>query len=586
MDSVPSLDLNTGGDGVDVISSLALSSSSNNMENSSDNTVTIEQRKARMIQEELDAANSKRLTKEANKPSYLKSTVSSDADTRFETAAEQVHKRTYESFRVTKQELRNSNSPMKRAQALSPEREYEATQQLKTGPNALVREERLKEKIKLLSAELKVEKKLREEFERKCAALEGKMVGIEMALNRERSMRQKLESGVDLARQDSPGNNKKARRNSSVDSLDTNSANKAEPRIVTVLKERLKDALVETEKHRLNAKAMEQKLGESQEAVRNLTHVIDGIKNSATFKVVSKKSQEEKLKKQQKEKQQKEKQKLAKQQQVRGRELVKNAGSGRQQYSKSPRHPKSKSPRKSPRNTQAPANAKNRNQSNKLPRQGGKLSSFEGVNVKPRKPTLEKHNRRSDSNLHHNVKPEKHHYRSDSNLHGKITEAKTMKKNLSVRQFQRIKEQERLQQQNKKAINSKQGRQRNLREQQEAKYPSLSPVDTFVSVDVSQLKTMDGAKKSNVSEKRRPQNFVERTPNFGQQNNLALEQKAAIAAAHRQPQQQQIKKEASYLGSNIGANGNMMLPSGISMAALAGDEALFPDKLLEENYGF
>ena len=67
MDSVPSLDLNTGGDGVDVISSLALSSSSNNMENSSDNTVTIEQRKARMIQEELDAANSKRLTKRRRK---------------------------------------------------------------------------------------------------------------------------------------------------------------------------------------------------------------------------------------------------------------------------------------------------------------------------------------------------------------------------------------------------------------------------------------------------------------------------------------------------------------------------------------
>ena len=568
MDRVPSLDFNTGGDGVDVISSLALSSSSNNMENSSDNTVTLEQRKARMIQEELEAANSKRLMKEANKPSYLKSTVSSDADTRFETAAEQNYKRTYESFRVTKQELRKSNSPMKRAQALSPERQYEATQQLKTGPNALVREERLKEKSKLLSAELKVEKKLREEFERKCAAFEGKIVGIEIALNRERLMRQKLESDAHENRQDSPGNNMKTRKNNTVDSLDTNSANKTDSRIVSILKDRLKDAAIETEKHRLNAKAMEQKLEESQETVRNLTHVIDSIKGSATFKVVTKKRHEEKLKKQQKEKQQKEKQKLAKQQHVRGRELVKNAGSGRQQQSKSPRHPKSKSPRKSPQNTQAPANAKNRNQSNIVPRQGSKLNSSEAVSVKPRKPTLEKHNRRLDSNLDHNVKPNQ------------------IKKNLSVHQFQRIKEQERLQQQNKKAINSKQGRQRNPREQQEAKYPSLSPVDTFVSVDVSQLKSMDGAKKSNALEMRRPQNFAERTPNFGQQNNLALEQKAAIAAAHRQPQQHQIKKEAIYLGSNIGANGNMMLPSGISMAALAGDEALFPDKLLEENYGF
>merc|ERR1711991_44881 len=128
--------------------------------------LTTEERNAIMMQETIEKEKTKKMKLEARKPGYLKSTVSTDADTKFESAAEQNYKRTYESFRVTNQELENSSSPMKRAMA-RPEGKNESGQQLKTGPNAWIKLERQKKITERLSAELKVEKRLRKEFEEK-----------------------------------------------------------------------------------------------------------------------------------------------------------------------------------------------------------------------------------------------------------------------------------------------------------------------------------------------------------------------------------------------------------------------------------
>ena len=86
-----------------------------------------EERKKAMVEKIMQDETKKMLQKEASRPGYLKGTVSTEADTRFESLSEQNHKRTYESFRVTRQELKNSSSPMKRASVRKENKEEEGS---------------------------------------------------------------------------------------------------------------------------------------------------------------------------------------------------------------------------------------------------------------------------------------------------------------------------------------------------------------------------------------------------------------------------------------------------------------------------
>jgi hypothetical protein len=548
-----------------ILDSLSLSSVTQGagMSEEEKKNLTTEERKALMMAETLDKQQVKKMKLEAKKPGYLKSTVSTDADTRFESAAEQNYKRTYESFRVTNKELENSSSPMRRAMA-STDGKGEAGQQLKTGPNAWLRLERQKKVTERLNAELKVEKTLRKEFEEKVARLEGKVVGIQMALSRERGMRQDLESKLGGS-EASVENTEGARSN-------PNGGNKAPPsnsaaarngRQVEVLKERLREAIVETERQRLIAKETKQDLSKSHEMIKSLEHIISSIRNNHTYKTLSDVGK------------QKRKQ-LVEQKRKAAPSKAKNKPTGRDQRGRST-SPKRKSPRKVP-NEKMTKQANNRKHSGAAKQQRSndpsRKRAYQGraqqqSHTKPERKQFNKaKNSHSDSSLSRikkgvSIKTN----RKRENYQNKLT--KSVKNKYSIPAKKHI---------NQQQLNAHQHHYR----RQAKKFPRLSPVDTFVSVDTSQIEPMEG--QQIIGNLEREQRAAVREQRRHERSNTEVTYKTEHTPTENY-RQSEASRDSPNAELTVSDNGNIKLPFKLSSMALS-EDGMFSDKVFEEEFGF
>ena len=108
-------------------------------------------------------------------------------------------------------------------------------------------------------AELKAEKKLRQEFEEKVAYLEGKVKGIELTLKKEKKIVRRLQETKSNNSDTETKNQEQLLRSQTGNSKKDSNASK-DPRHVEVLKDRLKDALYEAEKQRLKFRTKNEEL--------------------------------------------------------------------------------------------------------------------------------------------------------------------------------------------------------------------------------------------------------------------------------------------------------------------------------------
>ncbi len=141
-----------------------------------------------------------------------------------------------------------------------------------------------------LKAELKVEMKIRKEFEEKIALLEGKLIGMELALTRARkntSIRNNNNNYDDEEEKAVLTKRRESILNSQGSNNHTKNDGGKDPRHVEVLKQRLKDAMYESEKQRLEVRQKNDELAKAHQIIKNLEHVIDSVKNNHTFKMFS-----------------------------------------------------------------------------------------------------------------------------------------------------------------------------------------------------------------------------------------------------------------------------------------------------------
>lgn len=582
--------------------------------------ISSEDRKNEMVAEFIQEEVEKAKRKEEKKPGYLKGTVSTNADTRFESLSEQNHKRTYESFRITKQELQKSSSPMKRASART-ENKNEVGMQLKVGPNARIREERYREKLMHVKVELKAEMKLRKEFEEKVAFLEGKLIGMELALSRERK-----KNSTNRINSSDINNTESARakkRDSTVNSQGMKADNAKDPRHVEVLKQRLKDAIYESEKQRLEVREKNEELAKAQQVIKNLEHVIDSVKNNHTFKMFSDMKRKGDTSR-----------KNTSKNRSMGGVVSKKANAANEIKSKnksrSPRDKrsavggKSMSPRrgrksKSPRRRDAKKSKSPRRSSGKSP---NVRADHKSPNKNDTRYTNNNRVRNSDknNNLSYHIKsnnsksqdklnrPQRN--KDKNKINGRSTSFQHQQRrspSKSTNSLHRQRQQQEQQQGNKPsyAANNRrmsqqsfidhQNKKRSPKIQQGQKYPRLKPVqhqdeEHFVTVDTSKIKPMVGQ----------------------MEGKMAQQQKAALQAHRRQfaQQQQQQKHQMEYnntrnnimentVGSvnsndihrsiggttNLGddgtvvitSNGNMMLPQSINAMAFGSQDGDLSD---------
>eukprot|EP00944_MAST-04C_sp_MAST-4C-sp1_P003504 g3504.t1 len=607
--------------GAPVIDSLSLDETLKNSGSLSFNMVqntstkqSTEDRKKDLIEQIMEDETKKMLRKEASKPGYLKGTVSTDADTRFESLSEQNHKRTYESFRVTKQELKNSSSPMKRA-SVRKENKGEAGQQLKVGPNARIREERFRKQLMRTKAELKAEQKLRQEFEEKVAYLEGKVKGMELALNREKKVVRRLQeakSGVDpetkiqeqLLRSQA-GNSKK----------DGNAIK--DPRHVEVLKDRLKDALYEAEKQRLEVRSKNEELSRAYQTIKNLEHIIDSVRNNHTFKTLTGNKKKGMAAKGSKSRFGVEKHKVNATQSIdkaksnthskkrpspRGRNQQNSIASRspRRNKSKSPlrrngvksKSPrrrdgvKSKSPRQSPRRNQGKLD-NNRKAHAKVPLHSPKKRT--NSNNKGNEPTLKRtasqntfEKKRNASN-YRDRRLENNNSKSDSSLNA--PKKQTGGNHSQNNKKKRMSQQSFLDHKNKRKPVA----------QQHRRYPRLQPIhdqehEHFITVDTSKIKPMVGQMEGKMAKEQKAALQAHRRSlaqqHIQQRHDIDTDEDASTYSREESRKQKDQNNDGSVV---VASNGNVMLPQSIKAFAFGSHDGTLSENAtssLEKEFEF
>ena len=586
--------------GAPIIDSLSLDESSNerltsdalsfNMVQNKSAKQSTEERKKAMVEKIMQDETKKMLQKEASRPGYLKGTVSTEADTRFESLSEQNHKRTYESFRVTRQELKNSSSPMKRASVRKENKEEEG-QQLKIGPNARIREERFRKQLMRAKAELKAEKNLRQEFEEKVAYLEGKVKGIELTLNREKKIVRRLQ-GIKSNNADTETKNQEQLLRSQTGNSKKDSNASKDPRHVEVLKDRLKDALYEAEKQRLEVRTKNEELARAYQTIKNLEHIIDSVRNNHTFKTLTGNKKKGLSGKGTKPRFGIEKQKVNSKQSIdkakknthSKRPSPRGRAQGNSNASRSPRRNKSKSPlrrdgvkSKSPRHSprRNPGNLKNNSKAYaNVPQQSPKKitntnntkKNSSGSNLH-RSASQNIFQKKRDGSNYRDRRLQKDISKSDSSLNAK--KKQTGGNQLQSDKKKRMSQQSFLDHKNK----------RKPQAQQQRRYPRLQPVEDqehehFITVDTSKIKPMVGQMEGKMAK---------------EQKAVLQAHRRALAQQHRQQlhdvdtdedgskysrEERKSQKVQSNDGSVVVAsNGNVMLPQSIKAFAFGSHDA-------------
>ena len=606
--------------GAPIIDSLSLDETSHKSGSLSLNMVqnpgtkqSTEERKKDLIEKIMEDETKKMRKKEASKPGYLKGTVSTDADTRFESLSEQNYKRTYESFRVTKQELKKSSSPMKRA-SVRKENKGEEGQQLKIGPNARIREERFRKQLMRTKAELKAEQKLRQEFEEKVAYLEGKVKGMELALNREKKIVRRLQeaksNGID------PETKNQAQLLTNNSKKDGNATK--DPRHVEVLKDRLTDALYEAEKQRLEVRSKNEELARAYQTIKNLEHIIDSVRNNHTFKTLTgnrKKGMDAKGAKsrfgiqKQKVNATQSIDKVKKNTHSKNRPSPRGRNQRNSNASKSPRRNKSKSPlrrdgvkSKSPRGrdrvkSKSPRRSSQRNQAKlnnnskayaKVPLQSPKKRT--NTNNKGDQPKLQRtasqntFDKKRNASNYRDRRLENNNSKSDSSLNA--PKKQTGGNHSQSNKKKRMSQQSFLDHKNKRKPQARQDR----------RYPRLKPIhdqehEHFITVDTSKIKPMVGQMEGKMAKEQKAALQAHRRSLAQQQqtqqwHNIDTDEDGSKYSREESRDQKAQNSDGSVI---VASNGNVMLPQSIKAFAFGSHDGTLSENAtssLEKEFEF